>query len=446
MLECPVLCFDIAIALGLACVFWACDGVYSKRVLRRGLFSLSLDEISGARVLRTDFSFVLPEELIASFPSKERTACRMLCLDGNNGQLRDQIFSDLQHFLQPGDLLVFNDTKVIPARFYGHKDTGGKCEFLIERLLTSRQALTHIKASKAPKAGTVIYVGPHSLTATNVSSPVAYYASNSVDFNTVATRHLPEHCYVIKVLGRQGDLFHIECEEQVQLLNILDDIGHIPLPPYIQRADEALDRERYQTVYSRELGAVAAPTAGLHFDEAQLAALKAFGVDFAFVTLHVGAGTFQPVREDDILKHNMHKEYVQLSHEVAEKVIATHARGKRVIAVGTTAVRSLESAAQAARRQGLPVEITSFYDDTSIFIYPGYSYQVVDALITNFHLPESTLIMLVCAFAGYHNTMQAYAHALEQRYKFFSYGDCMFITKRTAKVDLPPSALAEQKA
>lgn len=438
-------------------------------------------------MLRTDFSFVLPEELIASFPSKERTACRMLCLDGNSGQLRDQIFSDLQQFLQPGDLLVFNDTKVIPARIYGHKDTGGKCEFLIERLLTPHQALTHIKASKAPKAGTVIYVGPASASATNAFTNAASPADSSADSSAandvadaasavnvadaavastskatteadsaaapapalpslaLAAGQLPEHCYAIKVLGRQGDLFHIDCGA-VPLLDILDDIGHIPLPPYIQRPDEASDRERYQTVYSREPGAVAAPTAGLHFDEAQLAALKAYGVEFAFVTLHVGAGTFQPVREDDILKHHMHTEYVQLSPEVAEKVIATHARGNRVIAVGTTAVRSLESAAQAARRQGLAAEITSFYDDTSIFIYPGYHYQVVDALITNFHLPESTLIMLVCAFAGYHNTMQAYVHALEQRYKFFSYGDCMFITKRTAEVDLPPSALVEQEA
>ena len=193
-------------------------------------------------------------------------------------------------------------------------------------------------------------------------------------------------------------------------------------------------------MYSREPGAVAAPTAGLHFDQAQLDDLKAYGVNFAFVTLHVGAGTFQPVREDDVLKHHMHSEYVQLSPEVAQQVIATHESGHRVIAVGTTAVRSLESAATAAKKKGLSAEIAPFYDDTSIFIYPGYKYQVVDALITNFHLPESTLIMLVCAFAGYHNTMQAYQHAVAARYKFFSYGDCMFITKRTEEMDLPPSA------
>lgn len=383
-------------------------------------------------VLRTDFNFDLPAELIANFPSAERTACRMLCLDGNSGQLRDQIFRDLKQFLQPGDLLVFNDTKVIPARIYGHKDTGGKCEFLIERILTPRQALSHIKASKAPKAGTVIYVGP--VAAQDAAAAAA--GAESVEATA-------EKRYALKVLGRQGDLFHIECEEGQEILSILNDIGHIPLPPYIQRPDEELDRDRYQTVYSREPGAVAAPTAGLHFDEAQLADLKAYGVEFAFVTLHVGAGTFQPVREDDVMQHHMHSEFVQLSQEVADKVIATHQRGKRVIAVGTTAVRSLESAATAAKKRGLKAEIAAFHDDTSIFIYPGYRYQVVDALITNFHLPESTLIMLVCAFAGYKNTMQAYHHAVAERYKFFSYGDCMFITKRTEPMDLPPSAQAD---
>ena len=379
-------------------------------------------------VLRSDFHFDLPPELIASFPAKERTSCRMLCLEGNSGALQDKIFSDLKQFLQPGDLLVFNDTKVIPARIYGHKDTGGKCEFLIERLLTPQQALTHIKASKAPKAGSLIFVGP-------VAPQDAVKAAAGDDSVEVSS----EKRYLIKVLGRQGDLFHIECEAGHEILEILNDIGHIPLPPYINRPDEELDRERYQTVYSREPGAVAAPTAGLHFDQAQLDDLKAYGVNFAFVTLQVGAGTFQPVREDDVLKHHMHSEYVQLSPEVAQQVIATHESGHRVIAVGTTAVRSLESAATAAKKKGLSAEIAPFSDDTSIFIYPGYKYQVVDALITNFHLPESTLIMLVCAFAGYHNTLQAYKHAVAERYKFFSYGDCMFITKRTTEMDLPPS-------
>lgn len=367
-------------------------------------------------MLRSDFNFDLPPELIANFPSQERTACRMLCLDGDSGSWKDQTFIDLKQFLQPGDLLVFNNTKVIPARVYGQKETGGKCEFLIERILTPQRALSHIKASKSPKADTKIFVGPE-------SDPTKY---------------------TLTVLGRDKDLFMIKCDEQYELLQILDEIGHIPLPPYIQRPDESIDRDRYQTVYSKVPGAVAAPTAGLHFDEMQLQDLKDYGVQMAFVTLHVGAGTFQPVRENDILNHHMHAEFVQLSDEVAQKVIETHNNGKRVIAVGTTAVRSLESAATAAKKNGLDAEIAEFNDDTSIFIYPGYKYQVVDALITNFHLPESTLIMLVCAFAGYQNTLNAYKHAVAEGYKFFSYGDCMFINKRTKPIDLPPSALAEQ--
>lgn len=332
----------------------------------------------------------------------------MLCLDGSDGKLSDQHFYDLKNFLQPGDLLVFNDTKVIPARMYGKKDTGGAIEFLIERIISETCALTHIKASKAPKTGAVLHI---------------------------------DGGYEVNVIGREGDLFKIETVGGKSLLDILYAVGHIPLPPYIDRPDETLDRERYQTVYSKYPGAVAAPTAGLHFDEAQLEDLKAFGVNMAFVTLHVGAGTFQPVREDDILKHHMHKEFVHLTKEVADAVIATHKAGHRVIAVGTTAVRSLESAASFAKSQNSPDEIVPFSNDTSIFIYPGYKYQVVDCLITNFHLPESTLIMLVSAFAGYKKTMKAYEHAVAEKYKFFSYGDCMFITKnQNADEDLPPSA------
>ena len=358
-------------------------------------------------MLRSDFNFDLPKELIANYPSDERTQCRMLCLDGNSGGYCDRTFIDLKNFLRPGDLLVFNDTKVIPARLYGKKETGGACELLIERVLSENSALSHIRASKAPKADTIL----------------------NIDGGAV-----------LKVLGREGDLFIVETTDGSSILDLLDKVGHIPLPPYIERADEALDKERYQTVYSKVPGAVAAPTAGLHFDTAQIEELKAMGVNTAFVTLHVGAGTFQPVREDDILKHHMHKEFVQLSQEVADAVIATHKRGNRVIAVGTTAVRSLESAATYAKNNNLG-EISKFYNDTSIFIYPGYEYQVVDCLITNFHLPESTLIMLVCAFAGYKNTMQAYKHAVAEKYKFFSYGDCMFITKNCGQIDLPPSVV-----
>jgi S-adenosylmethionine:tRNA ribosyltransferase-isomerase len=359
-------------------------------------------------LLRSDFNFDLPLNLIADYPSEQRTGCRMLCLDGSDGKLSDQHFYDLKNFLQPGDLLVFNDTKVIPARMYGKKDTGGAIEFLIERIISETCALTHIKASKAPKTGAVLHI---------------------------------DGGYEVNVIGREGDLFKIETVGGKSLLDILYAVGHIPLPPYIDRPDETLDRERYQTVYSKYPGAVAAPTAGLHFDEAQLEDLKAFGVNMAFVTLHVGAGTFQPVREDDILKHHMHKEFVHLTKEVADAVIATHKAGHRVIAVGTTAVRSLESAATFAKTQNSADEIVPFSNDTSIFIYPGYKYQVVDALITNFHLPESTLIMLVSAFAGYEKTMNAYKHAVADKYKFFSYGDCMFITKNPkADEDLPPSA------
>lgn len=359
-------------------------------------------------VLRSDFNFDLPLELIANYPSEDRTSCRMLALNGKDGSLSDKNFYDLKDFLKPGDLLVFNDTKVIPARLYGKKDTGGACEFLIERMISQTQALTHIKASKSPKAGQILHI---------------------------------DGGYDVEVKGREGDLFLIETVDKGSLLDILYKVGHIPLPPYIERPDEDLDKDRYQTVYSKVPGAVAAPTAGLHFDEDQLSELKKMGVNMAFVTLHVGAGTFQPVREDDIMNHHMHKEFVYLSDEVAQQVINTHKAGKRVIAVGTTAVRSLESAAAYALETKAENEIVPFSKDTSIFIYPGYKYKVVDCLITNFHLPESTLIMLVSAFAGYKHTMAAYKHAVEDKYKFFSYGDCMFITKNeNASNDLPPSA------
>lgn len=359
-------------------------------------------------MLRSDFNFELPKELIAVYPSEKRTGCRMLCLDGNSGALEDRHFYDLKNYLNPGDLLVFNDTKVIPARMYGKKDTGGNVEILIERITSLTSALAHMRASKAPKEGCMITV---------------------------------EGGEKFLVEGRQGELFKIATEDGRSILEVLNAVGHIPLPPYIDRPDEKIDSERYQTVYSKNPGAVAAPTAGLHFDKQQLEELKTMGVKQAFVTLHVGAGTFQPVREDDIKNHHMHSEFVHLSQEVADAVIETHRSGHRVIAVGTTAVRSLESAALYAAKQGVKEEIVPFSNDTSIFIYPGIDYRVVDGLITNFHLPESTLIMLVSAFAGFKTTMNAYRHAVEDRYHFFSYGDCMFITKNDNAVnDLPPSA------
>ncbi|RYC47549.1 tRNA preQ1(34) S-adenosylmethionine ribosyltransferase-isomerase QueA [Pectobacterium zantedeschiae] len=340
-----------------------------------------------------DFSFELPESLIAHYPQAQRSGCRLLSLDGPTGNLTHGVFTDLLEKLNPGDLLVFNNTRVIPARLFGRKVSGGKLEVLVERVLDDRRVLAHVRASKAPKPGTELLLGD----------------DESVKA-TMAARH--------------DALFELHFDDARDVLTILNDIGHMPLPPYIDRPDEDADRELYQTVYSQRPGAVAAPTAGLHFDEPMLAALREKGIEMAFVTLHVGAGTFQPVRVDTIEDHIMHAEYAEVPQDVVDAVLACKARGNRVIAVGTTSVRSLESAAQAS--QNAP--IAPFFDDTKIFIYPGYHYRIIDALVTNFHLPESTLIMLVSAFAGYQNTMSAYRQAVAEQYRFFSYGDAMFIT------------------
>ncbi|WP_409159080.1 tRNA preQ1(34) S-adenosylmethionine ribosyltransferase-isomerase QueA [Pectobacterium sp. B2J-2] len=340
-----------------------------------------------------DFSFELPESLIAHYPQAERSGCRLLSLDGSTGNLTHGVFTDLLDKLNPGDLLVFNNTRVIPARLFGRKASGGKLEVLIERVLDEHRVLAHVRASKAPKPGTALLLGD----------------DESVKA-TMAARH--------------DALFELHFDDSRDVLSILNDIGHMPLPPYIDRPDEDADRELYQTVYSQRPGAVAAPTAGLHFDEPMLAALREKGIEMAFVTLHVGAGTFQPVRVDTIEDHIMHAEYAEVPQDVVDAVLACKARGNRVIAVGTTSVRSLESAAQAS--QNAP--IAPFFGDTKIFIYPGYHYRIIDALVTNFHLPESTLIMLVSAFAGYQNTMSAYRQAVAEQYHFFSYGDAMFIT------------------
>lgn len=340
-----------------------------------------------------DFSFELPETLIAHYPQAERSGCRLLSLDGPTGALAHGIFTDLLDKLNPGDLLVFNNTRVIPARLFGRKASGGKIEVLVERMLDDKRILAHIRASKAPKEGTALLLGD----------------DESVEATMVA---------------RHGALFEVEFNDSRAVLDILNSIGHMPLPPYIDRPDEESDRELYQTVYSEKPGAVAAPTAGLHFDEPLLEKLRAKGIDMAFVTLHVGAGTFQPVRVDSIEDHIMHAEYAEVPQEVVDAVLACKARGNRVVAVGTTSVRSLESAAQAAT----DAIIAPFFGDTSIFIYPGYQYRVIDALVTNFHLPESTLIMLVSAFAGYQHTMHAYREAVKAEYRFFSYGDAMYIT------------------
>lgn len=341
-----------------------------------------------------DFTFELPESLIAHYPQAQRSGCRLLSLNGPDGELTHGIFTDLLDKLNPGDLLVFNNTRVIPARIFGRKASGGKIEVLIERMLDDKRVLAHVRSSKAPKPGTELLLGD--------------------DENVQAT-----------MVARHDALFEIEFDDERPVLDILNAIGHMPLPPYIDRPDEDADRELYQTVYNQKPGAVAAPTAGLHFDEPLLAALREKGIETAFVTLHVGAGTFQPVRVDTIEDHIMHAEYAEVPQDVVDAVLACKARGNRVIAVGTTSVRSLESAAQAAQ----DTLIAPFFGDTKIFIYPGYHYQVIDALVTNFHLPESTLIMLVSAFAGYQHTMQAYQQAVAEKYRFFSYGDAMFITR-----------------
>ncbi|WP_434525728.1 tRNA preQ1(34) S-adenosylmethionine ribosyltransferase-isomerase QueA [Photorhabdus asymbiotica] len=340
----------------------------------------------------SDFTFELPDEMIARYPQPQRSSCRLLSLDGATGALTHGVFTDVLNKLNAGDLLVFNNTRVIPARIFGRKVTGGKLEVLVERILDDKRVLAHVRASKAPKEGTELLLGDNeSIKAT--------------------------------MLARHDTLFEIRFDDERDVLSILDDVGHMPLPPYIDRPDEEADRELYQTVYSERPGAVAAPTAGLHFDEPLLNALREKGVEMVFVTLHVGAGTFQPVRVETIEDHVMHSEYAEVPQNVVDAVLACKARGNKVVAVGTTSVRSLESAATVCKN-GL---IAPFFNDTRIFIYPGFEYQIVDALITNFHLPESTLIMLVSAFAGYKNTMNAYKEAVAEKYRFFSYGDAMFI-------------------
>ncbi|MCB1874427.1 MAG: tRNA preQ1(34) S-adenosylmethionine ribosyltransferase-isomerase QueA [Chromatiales bacterium] len=339
---------------------------------------------------KSDFYYDLPEDRIAQSPLARRDASRLLVLDGSSGVREDRWFRDIVDYLRPGDLLVLNDTRVIPARLFGHKPTGGRVEILVERLLPDGKALAHLRASKPMRPGLEIILED-------------------------GTRLVFE--------GREDELFRLRGEPGSNLMAVLERLGHMPLPPYIQRDDGELDRERYQTVFAQRPGAVAAPTAGLHFDEDMLARIADAGVQTARVTLHVGAGTFQPVREDDLSRHHMHAEWVEVSEQTCAKVAETRARGGRVVSVGTTVTRSLESAAAGGALQ-------PFRGDTRLFITPGYRFRVVDALLTNFHLPESTLLMLVCAFAGYEPVMGAYRHAVASGYRFFSYGDAMFLTRK----------------
>jgi S-adenosylmethionine:tRNA ribosyltransferase-isomerase len=356
------------------------------------------------RLRKSDFHFDLPPELIAQYPLAQRSASRLLCLDGASGGIDDRMFSDLPGLLRPGDLLVLNDTRVIPARLFGEKDTGGRIELLIERVLEDHVVLAQCRASKPPRPGQGL----------------------RLDGGVRAT-----------LRARRGEFYEIQFDSREPLPALLERIGHIPLPPYIQRMDAGADRERYQTVYARAPGAVAAPTAGLHFDDAMLTGLGALGIEIAFVTLHVGAGTFQPLRVEDVCQHRMHAEWLEVNPATATRVNAARTEGRRVVAVGTTVVRALESAARKEpsptpdRNGAMRPLLRPFSGETDIFIYPGYRFRAVDALITNFHLPESTLLMLVCAFAGTENVLRAYRHAVQEHYRFFSYGDAMFVTPAT---------------
>lgn len=332
----------------------------------------------------SDFHYELPPELIAQYPAQQRSSSRLLCVGA--GAPQDRLITELPELLEPNDLLVFNDTRVIPARLFGRKPTGGKVEILVERVLGDQEIIAQVGASKTPKPGSQIEVAGASFT----------------------------------MLGREDDMFHLRLEGAETVMQLLERAGRLPLPPYISHAPDAADAERYQTVFARTPGAVAAPTAGLHFDEELLARLDAAGIQRATVTLHVGAGTFQPIRVQEIAQHRMHAERYEISQELCAAIARCRAAGGRVVAVGTTVTRALESAASNG-------EIKPGAGETRIFITPGYRFRVIDRLVTNFHLPESTLLMLVCAFGGYERMMAVYRHAVEQKYRFFSYGDAMLI-------------------
>jgi S-adenosylmethionine:tRNA ribosyltransferase-isomerase len=336
----------------------------------------------------SDFDYQLPEDLIAQYPPEKRGSSRLLGLLPGREEPQDLMFSDLPGLLYPGDMLVFNDTRVMKARLYGKKESGGQVEVLIERITESTKALAQVRASKSPKIGSRLLLG---------RQPVW-----------------------VTVVGREGGFFQLNVLKG-DFYTLMEQQGHMPLPPYIERQDEEVDESRYQTVYADKSGAVAAPTAGLHFSQEMLDKLADNGIKQGRVTLHVGAGTFQPVRVEDLDRHVMHQEYVEVDQAVCEQIVETKRQNGRVIAVGTTSVRSLESAAQSG-------VLKPFQGDTRLFIRPGFRFRVVDAMITNFHLPRSTLLMLVSAFAGYERVMKAYHHAVTQRYRFFSYGDAMFLT------------------
>lgn len=337
----------------------------------------------------TEFDFYLPSELIAQFPTKERSASRLLRLNGNNGLISNEQFIDICQFIDAGDLMIFNNTKVIKARLTGQKQSGGAIEALIERIIDEHHVLAHVRASRSPKPG---------------------------------SRLIFANAFEAEVEAREDDLFLLRIDSTKPILELLDECGTLPLPPYITHAADEFDDERYQTVFAKDPGAVAAPTAGLHFDDSVINKLKAKGVKIAYVTLHVGAGTFQPVRVDNINEHKMHSEIYSVPTETLALIEATQFSGKKVTAIGTTALRALESAARSGK-------LLAGNGETDIFITPGYKFKVVDRLLTNFHLPKSTLLMLVSAFAGLENIKKAYQHAIDQKYRFFSYGDAMLIER-----------------
>lgn len=334
-----------------------------------------------------DFDYDLPTELIAQYPLSERTASRLLVLSRQDGAISHHQFSDLIDYVSSGDLLVLNNSRVIAARLFAHKPTGAKLEILVERVLSDHKVLAHVKSNKSIKLGQEIIF---------------------------------ENAACAQITDRNEALFEIELQADFSIWQIMDQVGHMPLPPYMQRPDENSDQTRYQTVYAEHDGSVAAPTAGLHFDQNLLAQLVAKGVQIDYVTLHVGAGTFQPVRVDDVKSHHMHAEYIEVSEALCRKIMETKASGRRVIAIGTTTVRSLETAA-------LSGELQPYQGDTDIFIYPGFDFKVIDAMVTNFHLPKSTLLMLISAFAGKDHVFSAYQQAIAECYRFFSYGDAMLI-------------------
>lgn len=338
--------------------------------------------------LKQDYNYHLPEHLIAQQPLTERSASRLLCLHRSNGKIQDTVFSHLTEYLKPGDLLVLNNTRVIPARLYGRKSTGGKVEVLIERVLNETQLLAQVRASKVPKDNQELIIAD---------------------------------TFKLVVVQRDNDLFTLQLDDSNSVDQLLETAGHMPLPPYIKRQDTIADKSRYQTVFADQPGAAAAPTAGLHFDQALLDTIRQQGVDIGFVTLHVGAGTFQPIRVDSLDDHVMHSERIEVDSEIVEKVKQTKARNGRVIAVGTTVVRALE----ASSTEG---GITAFKGETKLFITPGYQFKCINAMLTNFHVSESTLLALVCAFGGYEQVMNAYQHAIAKSYRFFSYGDAMFVS------------------